>query len=238
MSIVTVISFNIWSGEYCKRERTEWLLNNVIDQAPDILLLQEVSNANVLEITARLREKKYEYKVANAGRKVYELIASKWPINDYAFSKFSTSRTGRGLLWAIVKIRGKPVTIGCAQFEQTPSEVKKRIGQLDCAQSFLAQRGQNCIFGCDTGFQPDELYTLPEWNDAWSVAGKNQLAMYTIDSKRNTHFDDKQLTQSRPDRIYYQGNFKNSTYTLLGTEQTSGVHPSTHFGIKMTLYFL
>ncbi len=237
---LTVVSFNMWADSFLKNERTEWVYKHILKNKPDVILLQEVSNSIVLDLTKKLRRLDYQYKVANEGRVVYELICSKWPIVDHKFNRYSTSKKGNGVLWADIKINGNIVTVASTQLDQEPEEFQKRLGQLDCIMKFLANRYHTTILGCDTGFGRGEEYDLrgTRWKDAWVTSGKNKLAQYTYDFNRNKNITEQ--VQTRPDRIYYQGAFTDPDYELVGTLATCGaikVNPSNHFGIQLTLRY-
>jgi hypothetical protein len=238
---LTVVSFNMWAESFLKTERTDWVYKHILKEKPDVILFQEVSNSNVLELAKKLRKLDYHYKVANEKRTVYELICSRWPIVDHKFNRYSTSKKGCGLLWADLKIKGNIVTVGSTQLDQDPDEDQKRLGQLDCILKFLANHNHTTIVGCDTGFRKNEGYDLQgtQWKDSWVESGKNKLAQYTYDFNRNKNITER--VQTRPDRIYYQGAFKEPYYELLGTLAMCGsakVNPSDHFGIKLTIQVL
>lgn len=236
--MLTVVSFNVWADSFLKPERTKWIFKHILKERPDVILFQEVSNSNVLEITKKLRKLNYQYKVANESRNVYELICSRWPIVDHKFNRFSTSAQGRGVLWADIKINDNVVTVASSQLDQGLDETQKRIGQLDCVLKFLANRHHTSIVGCDTGFKRGENYDTrgTRWQDSWITAGKNKLAQYTYDFNRNKNVTEQ--VHTRPDRIYYQGDFIDPDYELIGTMGSCGtakVHPSNHFGIKLNI---
>ena len=233
--ILKVVSFNLWSDPFAKNERTEWVYTHIIKEKPDIIFFQEVSNSNVLELTKKLRKHNYQYKVVSEGRTVYEMICTKWNIANHKFNRYSTSKTGRGLLWADLKINGSIVTIASTQLDQDAGDTKKRLGQLDCILNFLANHHHTTIIGCDTGFIK-ENYNLSgtNWKDAWVSSGK-KLPQYTYDSNCNKNIASR--LQTRPDRIYYQGGLTDVSYELVGTAETCGsikTNPSTHFGIWCT----
>nr|QBK87103.1 MAG: endonuclease/exonuclease/phosphatase family protein [Marseillevirus LCMAC201] len=231
--ILKVVSFNLWSDPFLKNERTEWVYTHIIKEKPDIILFQEVSNSNVLELTKKLRKYNYQYKVVSEGRTVYEMICSKWQITNHKFNRYSTSKTNRGLLWADLRINGSIVTVASTQLDQGTGEIQKRLGQLDCILKSLANLHHTTIIGCDTGFIK-ENYNLSHWKDAWVSTGK-KVPQYTYDSKRNKNITKN--IQTRPDRIYYQGGITDPIYELIGTAECCGLlnaNPSTHFGICCT----
>lgn len=240
VTTLTVVSFNMWADPFLKKDRLEWVYKNIIKERPDIILFQEVSNSIVLELAKKLRKLDYQYKVANENRTVYEMICSKWPIINYKFSRYSTSNTHRGVLWADLKINDKKVTVASTQLEQGPESLDKRLGQLDCILKFFANRHHTTIVGCDTGFVKGENYDLrgTKWKDAWISSGKNKLAQYTVDFNRNKNITEQ--VQNRTDRIYYQGPFVDPVYSLVGTTGECGnikVNPSNHFGIELRLRY-
>ncbi len=233
-----VVSFNLWTDPVLRTERSKWVYTQILQEKPDIILFQQVCNNNVLELIKKFRKLNYKYTVSNNGRAAYELICSKWPILDHKFNRYSTSKKGRGLLWADLNVNGTIITVASTQLDQEANDIKKRVGQLDCILKFLANRRRTTIIGCDTGFLKDEGYDLrgTVWQDAWVSSGKNQLTQYTYDSNRNTNITES--VQSRPDRIYYQGAFTELEYELLGTTGCCGtaqVNPSNHFGIRLTI---
>jgi hypothetical protein len=230
---ITLISFNVWQEPILKKERTEWIYENILKNKPDIILLQEVTNSILLEFVSELRNSNYQYKISNSNRKVYEIICSRRPILNYNFKRFSTSKSGKGIMWVDIKLNSETITVASAQLEQGEENYNKRIGQLSCILNFLAEK-RKVILGCDTGLLKDDHFdgniVRDEWRDAWIDGGKNKFAQYTIDSNRNTYAK----TQARPDRIYYLGfTQKESTFELIGTNETKP--PSMHFGLKVTI---
>ncbi len=227
-STVTVISFNLQSTT---EKQTKWISNHILTKKPDVILFQEVNNGILLKLVEKLRNHSYHYKIANERRKTYELIASRWPITNHSFKRYSTSRRGHGILWANLNIFNDVITVASTQLDQ--ENIHKRIGQLDCILDFFAERGNSTIIGCDTGFLRRENYNLEgtDWNDAWWDAGRNKFAQYTIDCNRNKNTQ----MQARPDRIYYIGEFDEPTFELIGTQTTE---QPFHFAIKLTLQLL
>ena len=229
---LTIISFNMWDNPTLKNERAKWVYENIIQQKPDIILLQEVTNSILLELVSELRNAGYQYKISNNKlRKVYEMICSRRPIIAHKFKSFSTSNTNRGILLADIQLQNDYITVASTQLEQGESNYTKRVGQLSCVLDFLEENDHNVIIGCDTGFLKDEYFSInkDKWKDAW-IDEKNKFARYTIDSNRNNYAK----IQARADRIYYLGFIhKEPTFELIGTEE--GKHPSMHFGIKITI---
>jgi len=209
MQSISIISFNSVPEKSLK-----WLSKCIHTENPYIALFQGVTNQTVMPIIAKLRKYSYQYKVSNDKRKVYEIIACKRPIVDSIFKRFSTSKTGKGILWANILIDDQTITLASTSLEQGDELIG--MGQLDCITEFFDKQGQT-IIACDTGFKGK--YET-EWNDAWHSAGKNSLAQYTV--------EDGSL-RYRPDRIYYNG-FDDPTFELL-----SRTEKLPHFPIKLTL---
>jgi len=236
-----VTCMNIWKEKYLLQQRTEWIIHNIIESIqPDILLLQEVTNENVIDIIQALKEKKYQYRVSNEKRHVFEIIASKWNIIEFRFQKFSTSNLNNGILYCDIQVYNHRVTLASGNIDENLNGNE----QLNCALNFLSNHNKYIIYGVSSHLG-NELYPFKNerWKDAWVLSGKNKLNEYTYDFDKNINLTKNR--KSRPDRIFTQGTNNIYKYELIGTlpicssTPTSKlkVQPSTHFGIHCRIVY-
>jgi hypothetical protein len=233
---IEIISMNIWNNKFMYKERTDWVIKNIIKKKPDIIFLQEVSNHTVVELSSALKKCEYEYRISNEKRSVFEIIACRWKIDDWKFQRFSTSSQQNGILYCDISIHDTRFTLATGSIDESHD-----IGyeQLQCALNYLSNHNINILFGVHTHCK-NELYKFKNerWTDAWEKAGKNKLHEYTLDFHRNKNVTT--TLQTRPDRVFIQSNYIISKFELLGTLPivTSGkiqTHPSLYFGLHFNI---
>ena len=231
-----IIDFNVWHHDLYRKERLEWLIKMIKERLPEVLILQEVNNPIILDLTNELRYLGYQYKISEPHKGVYELLASRYIISNYKFNRYSNSPIGNGVLWADIKVHDEIVTIASTQLDNSP----KRREQLKCILNYFKTRQNPVIIGCDTKNPKGERLDIDEsyWYDVWKMAGRNKYSRFTVDYQRNNNVDDG--VQYRPDRVYVNRYFdKHHIYqNLIGTEKMeNGCYPSYYFGHEITAQF-
>ena len=151
-----IICFNLWANSYLAKERLKWVLDFINREHPDILLLVEVTNEIVLDLVQFLRIAGYFFKVSNESRTVYEIVCSRWQITNSKFSKYSTTTSDRGMLWAEIQLQETIVCIAAAQLDSSPAPFSRQLGQFDCILKFLNSR-KTVILYCDTQVIDDPI---------------------------------------------------------------------------------
>lgn len=224
---LSTLSYNIWNNPKDRQKRLDQLCLNITVSQPDVILLQEVTNATVLDVIKTLKLCDYNYQISNNNnRTIFEIVASKRPIEQFKFSRYSNSITNRGVLWADIKVGPKTVTIVSTQLEQL--DQRKAMAQIKCLLKFASTK-DNVVLACDIGSL--EKLPLPEgWKDSWVVGGQNKFAQYTIDPERNKYIDGNE--HYRSDRILLLGGLTNVDFSLVDTGPDDPL-VSAHFGIKV-----
>lgn len=237
MAQIEIMSMNVWNDKFLYKERTEWVIKNIIKKKPDIIFLQEVNHYNVVEFTQALKKYEYEYRVSSEKRSVFEIIACRWKIEDWKFQRFSTSTQKNGILYCDILIHDTLFTLATGCIDENLD-----IGyeQLQCALNYLSNHNVHIIYGVHTHCK-NELYRFKNerWTDVWEHAGKNKLQEYTLDFHRNKNVTTEQ--QTRPDRVFMQSNYTVSKFELIGTlpiinTGNTQTHPSYYFGLHFMIF--
>ena len=226
---INVMLWNCWNNDYCRKERLDWIFEEILKKKYPIILLQQVSNATVVDLTTELKRQNYYYKVSNLkSRKTFEIIASIWKITNEHFYFFTNSEQQKGLFVTDINTTVGKITVGCCELES--ENPRKQIGQITAIQDFFTTKDL-WILGCNTYF-PNEYYSV-EMNDAWGHE-QNKYYYYNYDTEKNVNLQNVEIIEkSRPLRVYISDNLTASNFVLKGTEQLNNYYPSAYFGINV-----
>jgi len=236
MAKINVLLWNMWEHNFCRTDRLNWFINNILPENHGILLLLQVSNNIVVDLTKELKNHGYYYKVSNlTGRKKFEIIASKRELLNWKFQEFSNTEQFKGMTWVYINTPLGKILIACCELEE--NNPKKQIGQIKCIIDFMNTKSDKWLFGCNTNF-PNETFIV-EMNDAWAH-DRNKYCYYTLDTERNTNLSEIGMynEKSRPLRLYMSDNLYSENFILKGTEKCNDYFPSIHFGITADIITL
>jgi len=236
---LSLLSFNLWDDKYYRLERLEWFTDYIKNNTPELVLLQEVTNSIVIELSKKLHELNYQFKISGSSRTRYEMICSRFPIQSHKTNIYSNSKTKRGLITTTIKINDVcNITLVSTQLEQDSKSRNIRAAQFECLFKSFSNISGNVIMAVDTGLSKDEIIQVSdEWKDAWEQSGRNKYLQYTIDNRKNANVIDED--QRRSMRIYYKGDIEDLEYKLIGEEglqnlKSKIVYPSLQFGPFIT----
>lgn len=196
---------------------------------PDIVLLQEVvERTYYAHIVPHLTAAGFTlFPDAPTERSYFEVIATRHPVIEYHYQKFSYSDQGRGL--STLSIAG--LTIMTAHLESQKPGASMRVDQ---AQQILEKMNNHqgaIIFAGDTNLRKSEWQSLKIENvkDAWETTGspKNHKTTWQMNQ-----------CKARYDRVWHQG-LSNENYVksfeTFGKEKVAGINqqPSDHLGLSV-----
>ena len=241
---LTLVSYNLWFGEYCWRERLAVLLANVRDCRPDIIGLQEVTPAHLEQILAQdwVRER---YQVSDTDGVTLEphgvLLLSRLPVASLALCHLP-SRKDRKMVVGEVETAEGTIFVGVVHLESAPLAMPLRLEQLDRVLPGL-HGGKNTVLMGDFNFDPrdrtEQSRIEPGYTDLWPALNSGDPG-YTVDTVHNRmRFLHKQRhKRARFDRILLRSVepvWEPASIRMIGTRSISpaqpDVFPSDHFGL-------
>lgn len=230
-----VATYNIWFSQKKRRNRTEILCQEILQQSPDIdvVCFQEVTQDSLKYLNELLCNKfphHYPCEIDNYGSVTF---------SRYEFIKTQTqsliSNMGRKLILVTVNINNKNMIIGNCHFESEFNDNNIiKLCQYDVTKRIFSSCNIPVIMCADTNIQPheeDEYLNTHRWNDSWKEAGEPQDENYTYDTVTNSHLNCKKL-RCRIDRINYKGDLKQINFKLLKGVKNEML-PSDHYGVMV-----
>lgn len=253
MSVVKILSFNIWFDEYHIYERLDSLLHMIEDLDPDILCLQEVTKNIYSLLRAKLPEYSHSCPDELPDERYSCIIMSKFRISESYEVAYDESEMGRKLLISCIDIPiaiqeesgnvyvgKKKIIVANTHFE---SVFKYKINYVKTEQFEIAHKilndmydqYSNVIFCADTNILEDEepFFFNGNWDDAWVIDGQNTEKQFTFDSMTNHNLRKFHTTkyQNRLDRIIYRADDITQTSFDIIKDFGSRIQPSDHHPI-------
>jgi len=242
---LTLVTYNIWFGEYRWRERLAHLLELVASYRPDIIAFQEVTPRQLGQILATdwIRER---FLVSDASGFTVNphgvVLLSRLPIRDVLLYPLP-SRKDRKLLTAWVDTGHERISIGNLHLESSPNNRLLRLAQLKRVVS-KQRRSDHALLMGDFNFDPrgnaEQSRLGNNYLDLWRSLSKGGDAGHTVDSSRNRmrFLQKRKHKHVRFDRILLRSlehRWVPKHIRLLGTAPISPAmpetYPSDHFGL-------
>lgn len=246
---VTVLSYNIWFGEFMMKERMRGIGKIIQERNPDVVALNEVTRENL----AMLREQPWfdSYNVLPTDiqnqNSYFVVLLTKLMIHSWKIYPFKNSCFGRKLLIAELRVRIPcnektkvvSLTIATSHLESLDYNTIVREQQLKFSLRTLSCFNNACLMG-DLNIEQkvDGDVNLPTpWFDAWlSIVGNSHVDEngYTWDPTINPMNKDLScMEQNRLDRIMCKlCDFRVRNVEIVGQNPLApGVFPSDHFGV-------
>lgn len=236
---VRLLTWNAWFGGHMFDERCDALLAELQRRRPDVIALQEVTQALLRPLLAEpwIRA---AYQVSQREVSSYDVvILSRLPIRRIAELELPTDM-GRRLLVAELACG---LAVATVHLESTREEAAARAAQLRVLQPVLAERYRDVVLVGDMNFQPDDPIENaaldPSFVDAWPALHPGDPG-YTVDTEVNTMRLQVRSTPTRKriDRVFVRsGHWRARSIELTGTRpfDADGTFISDHFGLETVL---
>jgi tyrosyl-DNA phosphodiesterase 2 len=236
---VRLLTWNTWFGGHMFDERQDALLAELERRRPDVIALQEVTQALLRGLLAApwIRA---DYQASQRDVLSYDVvILSRLPIRRMAELELPTDM-GRRLLIAELACG---LTVGTVHLESTSEEARTRAEQLRIIQPALAARGGDAVLVGDMNFEPgDALENAaldPTFVDTWPALRPDEPG-YTVDTDVNTMRLQVRSTPThkRIDRVFVRSTgWRARSIDLVGTRpcDPDGTFISDHFGLETVL---
>lgn len=236
---ITLVTFNVWFGEYFIEERRQALMRILRQADADVIGLQEVTPS----LLAFLRTREFlrdSYHFAPVSVSPYGvMVLSRRPVTRFAEHALPT-RMGRSLV--IVEL--EDLAVGVVHLESLRSADTRRR-QLKIIFPILDEYPHAVLMGdfnlCSTWDENDQLD--PRFTDIWPHLRADEPG-WTEDTDINTMrlLVKSKRTQVRFDRVILRStdeHWRPIEIERLGTEPVSPdlpeVFPSDHFGLRVRL---
>ncbi|XP_001625734.2 uncharacterized protein LOC5504860 [Nematostella vectensis] len=248
---VSLLTLNIWFGEYQTRERMVAIGRAVDSIKPGIIAFQEVTFRNLALLKTQDWFKRYTLLLDENSTKLdpyFVVLLTKFKVLNWRNIPFATSRMGRSLLLAQLQINtidenvqvSIPFTIATSHLESMDYSSKEREKQLAFSLKMLAGFADVCLMG-DLNLEPkvdgDILLPLP-WFDAWlAILNHTESNGYTWNVGANPYakISEPDVAENRFDRIICKlSNFAVKSVDILESDN-SGAYFSDHFALHAEL---
>lgn len=234
-----LLTWNAWFGGHMFDERCDALLAELERRQPDVIALQEVTQALLRALLAApwIRA---AYRVSHHEVRSYDVvILSRLPIRRIAELELPTDM-GRRLVVAELACG---LAIATVHLESTREEAATRAAQLRALQPVLAACYGDVVLVGDMNFQPDDPVENaaldPAFVDTWPALHPGDPG-YTVDTEVNTMRLQVRSTPTRKriDRVFLRSpHWRARSIELTGTRpfDAEGTFISDHFGLETAL---
>jgi len=245
---LTVLSYNVWFGNYFTAQRMAAIGRIVEQKSPDVVCLQEVTPTINLLLLAQSWTHAY-YVSDPEGKELVGygvMILSKYRFHELMLRQFPT-KLGRKALLGTLLVKDSPqVVIATFHLESYPEDVLIRQDQMKLLAELTADMSHVIICGdTNIAYENEDKHLGDRFGDAWKVLHQSSAE----DEERNpgSTFDTvaNSMTkkycnfkaQNRIDRLYYtHATIRPLSMEIIGTQPIGpDVFPSDHFGIFVTL---
>ena len=240
---LTVATFNIWFDDYHAEQRYRAIADLLCARKPDVIVLQEVTEAALELFLAQtwIRDEYLSVAAVDGHHGNYGMLTlSRVPIVRATHCQLPTRQT-RGFLEAELAIDGAQQIVCCVHLDSGKSSARLRGWQL--RRIFRALRSaENAVVLGDFNMRDTENGRIvAPFCDVWPALRPDE-AGYTENTSINLmRFDArKKKRHVRFDRVLIKGSrWRAASIELLGTEPISPelprVFPSDHFGVECRL---
>lgn len=241
---LTVVTFNVWFGEYYREERTDALFRILQDSDADIIALQEIT-PELLEVILETPWIRDTYSISDfIGESIAPygvLLLSRLPVERWEIHHLPT-RMYRALVTATLNINGTQTVVGVVHLESTKFQGATREDQMRVIFPIL-ENGPHAFLMGDFNFcairDVENRALDPRYRDAWAALRPDDPG-YTEDTERNIMrlLQTEKPKRARFDRVLVRSaspGWRAEDIRLLGTEpidpRLPKVFPSDHFGV-------
>jgi tyrosyl-DNA phosphodiesterase 2 len=236
---VRLLSWNAWFGGHMFDERRDALLAELQRRRPDVIALQEVTQALLRGLLGEpwIRA---AYQASQCEIASYDVvILSRLPVRRFAELELPTEM-GRRLLVAELACG---LTVATVHLESTRSEATTRAAQLRAIQPVLAEHYPDVALVGDMNFRPDDPIESAALDasflDTWPALHSDDPG-YTVDTEVNTMRLQVRSTPTRKriDRVFLRSpHWQARSIELVGTRpfDADGTFISDHFGLETVL---
>jgi tyrosyl-DNA phosphodiesterase 2 len=233
---VRVLTWNVWFGGHMFEERRDALLAELQRRRPDVIALQEVTQA-LLDVLLEEPWVRTAYQVSTRKVIAYDVvILSRLPIRRMAEVELPTDMRRRLLVAELAC----GLAIATVHLESTREEARMRALQLRILQPVLADHYADVVLVGDMNFQPGDPLENgvldPAFVDIWPALRPDEPG-YTVDSDVNTMRLQVKSTPAhkRIDRVFARSpRWLARSIELIGTTpiDVDGTFVSDHFGLE------
>jgi len=247
-SKLTVVTFNVWFGEFMQTARFDALLDIISRCDPDVVGLQEVTPEHVEHVLAQDWIRR-NYWVSDASARSVQphgvFLLSRLPVHGVALCELP-SQKDRKLLVADLHANGQPLAVGTVHLESSPDSTPLRLAQLDTVLPSLLGARHAVLMG-DFNFGPaqraEQSRVEGRYLDLWdALRGDDPGYTEDTDVNRMRLIHKRKEKRVRFDRILLRSaspGWVPSAIRRIGTDPISAalpeVFPSDHFGLVGTL---
>lgn len=236
---VRLLTWNAWFGGHMFDERCDALIAELQRRGPDVIALQEVTQALLRSLLA-VPWIRAAYQASQHEVHSYDVvILSRLPIRRVAELELPTDM-GRRLLVAELACG---LAVATVHLESTREEARARAAQLRVLQPALAERYPDVVLVGDMNFQPEDPLENaaldPSFVDTWPALHPGEPG-YTVDTDINTMRLQVRSTPTRKriDRVFLRSaHWRARSIELTGTRpfDADGTFFSDHFGLEAVL---
>jgi endonuclease/exonuclease/phosphatase family metal-dependent hydrolase len=216
--MLTVLTWNIWFGEFEYNQRMNYIISEVLNKMPDIICFQEVL-PEFENIVNKHHELLLHYNISSF-ENVYSgygilTLCKKNLYPQYEIINFPTSSMNRCLLVTTIDLHGHKFAVGNVHLESLNNH-NERENQLKLANELLEKYPSSIIVG-DFNFDSDRNFGtqsyplendsvekyLPEYLDLWEYMNPHVPKQdgYTYNSDINSLIDPNKHETMRYDRM-------------------------------------
>lgn len=231
--------------------RTLWVVRQINELRPHVVVLQELIDFNFQLISSVLKSSFHIFKQELPRQPYFVGIlvhkATVDVIGRPVTIPFPTSKMGRAALAVDVKLKTSTHVVTCmtAHLESLKESSPERIYQLKLCQDHIAKHKHDiaaCIVGGDLNIRDAEVPPAWKTRDCWNLSGSPKDAEYTWDLMRNDNarMPNGSKPRCRFDRMYLLSEKKDlisvSKFALTGVTRVEGLgrFASDHFGLFTT----
>lgn len=238
-----VATWNVWFGQWRRRDRWHALQAELDARHPDVVALQEVTPALLAELEASVGSRPGHWLVADssiAGGYGVALYGTR-PLLDHQRLGLP-SQMGRALLSATVETPRGPLTVATVHLESRAGNAPRRLAQLRLIVEALTRHDEVVLMG-DMNFAPDSVeqaLAVQHFVDAWRAC-HGDAPGFTVDSDRNLMCEPvrEEPVRKRIDRIFVRSaRWRPQAMDRLGLAALPDdplTFASDHFGLALRL---
>jgi hypothetical protein len=162
-----IYSIAITYESYKWEERYLWLINSINEINPDILFITQLNFNILLKLISELLRLKYYFKISKIkNRNSIDLIASKYPLQNYSYKMYSNSIKAKGIIYVETIINNKLFILANTELDKD-----KYDSQYVCVlNSLTPQSNESIILNIQTDKQIDNNKT---WSNLNTLYYKN-----------------------------------------------------------------
>ena len=245
---LSLVTYNVWFGEFMWRERFAALLDIVRDCRPDLVALQEVTPRHLEHLLA-VEWVRRMYRISDTTGATLQphgvLLLARLPLRNLALQELPSDKD-RKILVAEPGLGSRSLCVGNLHLESSREATPVRLAQLDTILPRLHGVQRTLLMG-DFNFDPvqipEQARVDPYFRDLWAElrpdepgftedTASNRMLLLHKGREKQVRFDRILLRSPRPGWIP-------ESVRLIGTRPITPhqpeVFPSDHFGLAGSL---